>query len=95
MAGGGFKKGHIHGATDELGYKAVKDRVSVPDLMATVLAQLGVDHNKLAYPVHGIMGERRPMPRSTARRKWRSCWLDYCGADLQVCAGPPGPAVAN
>jgi hypothetical protein len=55
MAGGGFKKGYVHGATDDLGYKATKDRVSVPDLMATVLAQLGIDHNKLAYPVHGIM----------------------------------------
>jgi hypothetical protein len=55
MAGGGFKRGSIHGATDDLGYQAVKDRVSVPDLMATVLAQLGIDHNKLAYPVHGIM----------------------------------------
>ena len=55
MAGGGFKKGYVHGATDELGYKAVQDRVSVPDLMATVLAQLGIDHNKLAYPFHGIL----------------------------------------
>jgi uncharacterized protein (DUF1501 family) len=55
MAGGGFKPGYIHGATDDLGYKAVKDRVSVPDLMATVLGQLGIDHDKLAYPYHGIM----------------------------------------
>lgn len=31
MAGGGFRAGHIHGATDEFGYKSVEDRVSVPD----------------------------------------------------------------
>ena len=53
LAGGGFKAGYAHGATDEFGYRAVKDRVSVPDLQATVLHQLGVDHRKLSYLHHG------------------------------------------
>jgi hypothetical protein len=53
MAGGGLKRGHIHGATDEVGYKATVDRVSVNDLHATVLHQLGLDHEKLTYSHSG------------------------------------------
>src|SRR5262249_11093525 len=49
VSGGGFKAGHIHGATDEFGYKAVEDPVSCPDLLATILHQLGLDHQKLSY----------------------------------------------
>jgi len=49
VAGGGFKAGHVHGATDEIGYRSVEDRVSVADLHATVLHQLGFDHDKLTY----------------------------------------------
>ena len=49
VSGGGFKSGHVHGATDEIGYRAVEDRVSVADLHATVLHQLGIDHNRLTY----------------------------------------------
>lgn len=48
-AGGGFKRGYIHGATDEVGYKSVVDRVGVSDLHATILHQLGVDHEQLTY----------------------------------------------
>ena len=44
----------MHGATDELGYASVEDRVSVPDLMATILHQLGLDHDKLSYNVNGV-----------------------------------------
>lgn len=53
LAGGGFKTGHIHGATDEIGYKAVEGKVSVPDLHATMLHQLGLDHRKLIYVHNG------------------------------------------
>lgn len=53
LAGGGFRQGHVHGATDEFGYKSVVDRVSVPDLHATLLHQLGLDHTKLSYLHHG------------------------------------------
>ena len=54
MAGGGVKAGHIHGATDELGYEAVEGRVSVPDYHATILHLLGFDAKKLVYRLHGL-----------------------------------------
>ena len=47
LAGGGFKRGYVHGATDEFGYRAVKDVVRVPDLHATLLHALGLDHTRL------------------------------------------------
>ena len=53
LAGGGARGGHIHGATDEFGYKAVEKPVSVPDLHATCLHLLGLDHLKLTYPFMG------------------------------------------
>ncbi len=53
LAGGGFKKGHIHGETDEFGYKVVKDPVSVADLHATMLHQMGLDHDSLSYTHSG------------------------------------------
>jgi Protein of unknown function (DUF1501) len=49
LAGGGVKGGHVHGATDEFGYKAVEKRVHVHDLHATILHLLGFDHTKLTY----------------------------------------------
>lgn len=53
MAGGGIKGGTSHGATDELGYNAVENVVSVHDLHATILHQLGIDHKRLTYRFHG------------------------------------------
>ncbi|MCE9527302.1 MAG: DUF1501 domain-containing protein [Planctomycetales bacterium] len=53
-AGGGFRPGYVHGATDEVGYRSVEKRVSVPDLHATVLHQLGIDHNRLSWLHAGI-----------------------------------------
>ena len=53
VAGGGFRAGHVHGATDDVGYKSVEGRVSVGDLHATILRQLGLDHNRLTYHHHG------------------------------------------
>jgi len=49
LAGGGIKGGMVHGATDEFGYAAVEKKVSVPDLHATILNQLGLDHEELTY----------------------------------------------
>src|SRR5262249_20091287 len=49
LAGGGVKGGQVHGATDEFGFKAEKDRVHVHDLHATLLHLLGFDHEKLTY----------------------------------------------
>ncbi len=53
LAGGGFRAGHVHGATDDFGYRAAVDRVSVPDLHATLLHQLGLDHRRLTYRHRG------------------------------------------
>jgi uncharacterized protein (DUF1501 family) len=53
LAGGGFRAGYVHGATDEVGYRAVEGRMSVADLHATLLHQLGLDHNQLTYQHHG------------------------------------------
>ena len=53
MAGGGIKGGTAYGATDELGYYAVEKKSSVYDLWATVLHQLGMDHEKLTYRYSG------------------------------------------
>lgn len=53
LAGAGVKSGHCHGATDDLGYEAVTDRVSVHDLHATLLHLLGFDHLQLTYPFMG------------------------------------------
>ena len=53
MAGGGIKGGTSYGATDEVGHKAVDDRVSVNDLHATILHLLGVNHEQLTYRHNG------------------------------------------
>jgi hypothetical protein len=49
MAGGGVKPGIVYGETDEFGYNIVKDPVHVHDFQATVLHQLGLNHEKLTY----------------------------------------------
>lgn len=49
IAGGGVKGGTILGATDELGYHAVENVCTTYDLWATVLHQLGIDHERLTY----------------------------------------------
>jgi len=49
MAGGGVKGGVSYGATDEIGFKAEENRVSVHDLHATILHLMGLDHQKLTY----------------------------------------------
>lgn len=74
IAGGGFKKGHVHGATDDFGYKAAKDIVRVYDLHATLLHALGLDHNRLTYPHEGreetltdsVVSEAKVMPELLA-----------------------------
>ncbi|MFN8140008.1 MAG: DUF1501 domain-containing protein [Fimbriimonadales bacterium] len=53
IAGGGIKPGVAFGATDDLGYNIVDDPVSVHDLHATVLNQLGIDHTRLTYQFQG------------------------------------------
>ncbi len=53
FAGGGFKRGHIYGETDELGFNIAENRVHVHDLNATVLHLLGFDHTRLTYRFQG------------------------------------------
>jgi uncharacterized protein (DUF1501 family) len=53
LAGGGIKGGTTVGATDEYGYAAVENKKSINDLHATVLHQLGLNHEKLTFPYNG------------------------------------------
>ncbi|MCI0659704.1 MAG: DUF1501 domain-containing protein [Acidobacteria bacterium] len=53
LAGGGVKGGFIYGATDEIGYHSVEDRMHIHDFHATVLHLLGLDHEKLTYRYSG------------------------------------------
>ncbi|HEX4413362.1 MAG TPA: DUF1501 domain-containing protein [Lacipirellulaceae bacterium] len=54
MTGGGFKRGTIHGETDDFSYNIVKDPVHVRDFHATVLSQLGFDHDRFTYKYQGL-----------------------------------------
>jgi hypothetical protein len=53
MAGGGVKAGTHYGATDEIGFKAAENRVSINDLHATILHLLGLNHERLTYRFNG------------------------------------------
>jgi hypothetical protein len=52
-AGGGFKPGHVHGETDDFSYGVARDPVHVHDFQATLLHQLGLDHEKLTFRHQG------------------------------------------
>lgn len=54
LAGGGIKGGVTYGATDELGYAAVENRVHVHDLHATILHLLGIDHRRFSVKYQGL-----------------------------------------
>lgn len=54
MAGGGFKPGFVYGQTDELGFGVVENPVHVHDLHATLLHQLGLDHERLTVRFQGL-----------------------------------------
>ena len=53
MTGGGIKTGMTFGETDEIGYSGISDRVHIHDLQATILNQMGIDHEKLTYHFQG------------------------------------------
>ena len=53
LAGGGVKSGLVHGETDDYSYNIVRDPVHVHDLNATILHQLGIDHERLTYRYSG------------------------------------------
>jgi hypothetical protein len=54
MAGGGIKPATVYGATDEIGFKAVENPVSVTDWHATILHLLGLDYRRLTYDMNGL-----------------------------------------
>jgi uncharacterized protein (DUF1501 family) len=53
LTGGGVRRGHLHGATDELGYWIAEDPIHTHDLQATILHQLGLDHERLTFEHQG------------------------------------------
>jgi hypothetical protein len=55
LAGAGLKPGIAYGATDDIGWKAVEDRVDVHDFHATILHLLGIDHTRLTFYHNGIL----------------------------------------
>jgi hypothetical protein len=54
MAGGGIRGGKVIGATDEIGFRAVEDKLHVHDLHATILELIGLDHKKLTFFQSGL-----------------------------------------
>jgi hypothetical protein len=54
MAGGGIKPGAVYGETDELGYFVVENKVTVRDLQATLLHQLGLDPYNFHFKFQGL-----------------------------------------
>lgn len=54
MAGGGIKGGMTYGQTDEFSYNIVENPVHVRDFNATILHQLGIDHERLTFPFRGL-----------------------------------------
>jgi hypothetical protein len=53
MAGGGIKGGVSYGETDEIGYSSISGKVTAFDIQATILNQLGFDHEKFTYQFQG------------------------------------------
>ncbi|MCH2202880.1 MAG: DUF1501 domain-containing protein [Fuerstiella sp.] len=49
IAGGGFRSGHVYGSTDDVGYAADENPVTVPDLFATFAHQMGLDHTRVSH----------------------------------------------
>lgn len=54
MAGGGVRRGYVHGETDDFSYNIVKDPVSINDLNATILHCMGIDHSRFTYKFQGL-----------------------------------------
>ena len=53
MAGGGIKPGVTHGESDEFGFNAVKDKVHIHDLQATIMHLMGIDHERFTFRFQG------------------------------------------
>ena len=85
--GAGIKGGASHGETDEIGYRAAVDPVTVHDLHATMLHLLGLDHKRLDLPP-----QRPPLPadrrgrRTCSRQSWRKSAAG-CHDHRSACSG--------
>ena len=66
MAGAGIKRGTTYGATDDFGYTVTENKMTVRDLQATILHQLGLDAKKLSYAFQGL-NQRLIGPEGTAK----------------------------
>ena len=53
LAGGGFRGGYVHGATDDFSYESVEKVVNVHDLHATLFHTLGLEHDSVTFPHEG------------------------------------------
>ena len=54
MAGGGVKRGHVHGSTDDFCYNVASDAVHINDMNATLLHCLGIDHERFGFKFQGL-----------------------------------------
>jgi hypothetical protein len=78
MAGGGIKGGKIIGETDEIGLRAVQDKVHIHDSHATILSLLGLDHRKLTIFSKAASSASPMFMAKTISR--RGCWLSHHSA---------------
>jgi uncharacterized protein (DUF1501 family) len=69
LAGGGFRGGYAYGETDEFGNAAVRDPVDIHDVHATLLHQLGIDHERLTFR-HGGRDHRLTDVHGRVVREW-------------------------
>ena len=54
MAGGGIKRGYVHGATDDYCYNIINDPVHINDMNATILHCMGIDHDRFTFKFQGL-----------------------------------------
>ncbi len=97
MAGGGIKGGIVHGATDEVGYKAVDSPHYYSDLHATILYQLGLDPKKMKVEALGrtmkLVEEGGPIKGKSSSKQHSPCLLTFLkiAFRLAVLLWPPPP----
>ncbi|MCC6368199.1 MAG: DUF1501 domain-containing protein [Bryobacterales bacterium] len=65
VAGGGIKGGVVHGETDDFSYNIIRDPVHIRDFQATVLHQLGIDHERFSYKYQGLNNRLTGVEKAT------------------------------
>ena len=84
LAGAGIKQGFEYGKTDDYSYNILENPVHIRDLNATILNQLGVDHNRLTFRHQGL--DQRLTGVEPARRNRHPCLSSMCSKRLQTLA---------